>query len=125
MLREDSEGQRLSNEVNIVTDDSAAVLHSWKRIAKYLNRSVRTARRWEESENLPVHRHMHQQNPTVFAYVHEIDFWLKKRESTQFNTLDFDYNHNLIRNKQNPPLAQIKKTHPVNKLFSSIGYWFF
>lgn len=28
------------------------ILHSWKSIANYLNRSVRTVIRWEENENL-------------------------------------------------------------------------
>lgn len=125
MLLDDSGETYQVKDVNNALDSSGAVLHSWKSIAKYLNRSVRTARRWEESENLPVRRHMHQQNPTVFAYVHEIDFWLKQRESTQFNTLDFDYSSNLLRNKKIPSSVEIKKTNPVNKLFSSIGYWFF
>ena len=32
-------------------------LDSWKEIAAYLNRGVRTVRRWEREEGLPVHRH--------------------------------------------------------------------
>ncbi len=55
-------------------------LHSWKRIANYLNRSVRTARRWEEHENLPIRRHQHVKSPTVFAYAHELEQWLRGRE---------------------------------------------
>ena len=35
-------------------------LDSWKEIAAYLNRGVRTVRRWEEEEGLPVHRHVHR-----------------------------------------------------------------
>ena len=34
-------------------------LDSWKEIAAYLNRSERTVRRWEASEELPVHRLQH------------------------------------------------------------------
>jgi len=34
-------------------------LESWKEVAFYLNRSVRTVRRWEEKEGLPVHRLHH------------------------------------------------------------------
>ena len=34
-------------------------LDSWKEIAAYLNRSVRTVTRWEREESLPVHRHLH------------------------------------------------------------------
>ncbi len=61
------------------------VLHSWKRIANYLNRSVRTARRWEEFENLPVRRHKHLKSNTVFAYTGELDNWLQGREQPSPN----------------------------------------
>ena len=51
-------------------------LDSWKEIAAYLKRDARTVRRWEKSEGLPVHRHVHLKKPTVYAYeqeeVHEI-----------------------------------------------------
>jgi hypothetical protein len=54
-------------------------LESWKQIAAYLNRSERTVRRWEVAEGLPVHRHSHQKQDTVFAHVHEIDRWVGRR----------------------------------------------
>jgi hypothetical protein len=50
-------------------------LESWKQIAAYLERSERTVRRWEASEGLPVHRHEHERQDTVFAYPHEIEAW--------------------------------------------------
>jgi len=50
-------------------------LDSWKQIAAYLNRSVRTVRRWEREEGLPVHRHMHRALGSVFALRPEIDAW--------------------------------------------------
>lgn len=50
-------------------------LDSWKQIARYLNRSVRTVRRWERQEGLPIHRHMHQTLGSVFAIRSEIDAW--------------------------------------------------
>jgi DNA-binding transcriptional regulator YiaG len=31
-------------------------LDSWKEIARYLNRDVRTVQRWEETDGLPVYR---------------------------------------------------------------------
>ncbi len=54
-------------------------LESWKEIAAYLNRTVRTARRWEELEGLPVHRHGHEKQASVYAYREEIDKWLAER----------------------------------------------
>jgi putative lumazine-binding protein len=54
-------------------------LESWKQIAAYLNRSERTVRRWESCEGLPVRRHGHQKQDTVFARVDEIDRWIARR----------------------------------------------
>src|ERR1700704_197435 len=50
-------------------------LDSWKEIALYLNRDVRTVRRWEKNQGLPVRRHQHQKGASVFAYRSEIDVW--------------------------------------------------
>src|SRR6188768_2512106 len=54
-------------------------LDSWKEIAGYLNRSVRTVTRWEREESLPVHRHLHSKSGSVYAYKAELDDWWKKR----------------------------------------------
>lgn len=57
-------------------------LDSWKDIARYLDRSVKTVQRWEREEHLPVHRRRVPDGaPTrrsarqVFAYKAEIDGW--------------------------------------------------
>lgn len=50
-------------------------LDSWKEIALYLNRGVRTVRRWEKDEGLPVHRHVHRTQASVYAFKSEIDSW--------------------------------------------------
>jgi TolB-like protein len=54
-------------------------LESWKEIAAYLNRGVRTVRRWEAEEGLPVHRHVHRTLGSVYAYKSEIDTWRQTR----------------------------------------------
>ena len=51
-------------------------LDSWKEIAAYLNRDVRTVIRWEREKALPVHRVPGGRRKAVFAYKHEIDAWL-------------------------------------------------
>ena len=56
-------------------------LESWKEIAAYLSRGVRTVRRWEREEGLPVHRHVHRKLGTVYAYKSEIDAWRRTRGS--------------------------------------------
>src|SRR5262245_4272003 len=40
-------------------------LESWKEIAAYFRRTVRTVRRWE-GEGLPVHRHLHKRLGSVY-----------------------------------------------------------
>lgn len=50
-------------------------LESWKEIAAYLKRGVRTVRRWEREEGLPVHRHLHRSRATIYAHAAEIDVW--------------------------------------------------
>src|SRR5437870_3788687 len=54
-------------------------LDSWKEIAVYPRREVRTVQRWEKREGLPVHRQIHLKAGTIFASKHEIDTWLKIR----------------------------------------------
>ena len=55
-------------------------LDSWKGIAAYLDRGVRTVRRWEREESLPVHRHVHRALGSVYAYKSEIDAWRQTRK---------------------------------------------
>ncbi|HKO04390.1 MAG TPA: tetratricopeptide repeat protein [Candidatus Acidoferrales bacterium] len=55
-------------------------LDSWKEIASYLKREVRTAQRWEKSEGLPVRRHQHDKLSSVFAYRSELDAWWRERQ---------------------------------------------
>ena len=54
-------------------------LESWKEIAAYLKRDVRTLRRWEKNEGLPLHRHMHDKLATVYAFKGELDAWWANR----------------------------------------------
>lgn len=65
--------------------DRGTRLDSWKEIAAHLKRDRRTVQRWEASEGLPVHRHVHQSQATVFAYTEELDAWLAQRlDSPEF-----------------------------------------
>lgn len=55
-------------------------LDSWKEIAAFLHRQVRTVQRWEQSEGLPVRRHEHASKSSVYAYASELERWLKNRQ---------------------------------------------
>jgi len=55
-------------------------LDSWKKISAYLDKEVRTCRRWEKQLDLPVHRiDKNSHRSGVFAYKSEIDQWLRER----------------------------------------------
>lgn len=56
-------------------------LDSWKKIASYLRRDVSTVQRWERREGLPVHRHLHDKQGSVFAFRTELDTWWESRRS--------------------------------------------
>lgn len=57
-------------------------LDSWKAIASYLGRGVRTVQRWEREEGLPVHRLAHEKRGSVYADRQEIDAWWDSRRLT-------------------------------------------
>ena len=65
-------------------------LDSWKKIASYLKRDVSTVQRWERREGLPVHRHLHDKQGSVFAFRTELDVWWESRRSrlTQADTAE-------------------------------------
>jgi len=56
-------------------------LESWKEIAAYFNRGVRTVRRWEKEEGLPVRRQVHKKLSTVYAHKPELDAWREGRRA--------------------------------------------
>ena len=62
-------------------------LDSWKEIAAFMNRDVRTVQRWEKSEGLPVHRHLHEKAGSVYAYRAELQVWWRSAESKHSNSI--------------------------------------
>jgi Tol biopolymer transport system component len=56
-------------------------LDSWKKIASYLKRDVSTVQRWERREAMPVHRHLHDKQGSVFAFRSELDAWWESRRT--------------------------------------------
>ena len=55
-------------------------LDSWKDIATYLARDVRTVSRWEKIKGLPVHRIPGGQRHAVFAYREELEAWMNPQQ---------------------------------------------
>ena len=60
-------------------------LDSWKEISAYLKRDPRTLQRWEKTEGLPVHRHVHESQVSVYAYTSELNAWLASRTISNGN----------------------------------------
>jgi len=56
-------------------------LQSWKEIAGYLKRGVRTAQRWERAAGLPVRRPRPGDRSPVFAFPEELDAWMRSRRT--------------------------------------------
>lgn len=59
------------------------ILNSWKEIATYLGRGVRTVQRWESQLGLPVHRPAGKDHSAVLAFSSELDDWLNSRPVRQ------------------------------------------
>jgi TolB-like protein len=56
-------------------------LESWKKIAAYLKRDVRTVQRWEQTNGMPVHRHQRPNRPLPYAYKTELDAWWARSQT--------------------------------------------
>lgn len=56
-------------------------LDSWKEIAAFFRREVRTVQLWEKSEGLPVRRHHHRKLGSVYAYRRELEHWWATRSA--------------------------------------------
>jgi Tol biopolymer transport system component len=57
-------------------------LDSWKEIAAYLGRGIRTVQRWEREEGLPVHRLVHEKRGSIYARREELAAWWESRRLT-------------------------------------------
>ena len=53
------------------------ILNSWKEIASYLGRGVRTTQRYEEKLGLPIHRPAAKTRSAVVAFADELEGWLR------------------------------------------------
>ena len=57
---------------------NADVLNSWKEVASYLGRGVRTVQRWEQELSLPVRRPRGKSRSAIIALRSELDEWLQR-----------------------------------------------
>lgn len=62
---------------------TAPVLTSWKEIARYLGKGVRTVQRWEQDFGLPVRRPQGSDKKAVLARPSDLDAWIAIRCGTR------------------------------------------
>lgn len=62
-------------------DRASGLLSSWKEIAAFLNKSVRTVQRWEKELGLPLHRPVSANQRVVLAFEHELNRWVRTRSN--------------------------------------------
>ncbi len=74
-----TDSRQIKTDARSVLGPDRDRLDSWKEIAVYLRREVRTAQRWEKREGLPVHRQFHVKGGTVWAFKHDLDVWFNNR----------------------------------------------
>jgi hypothetical protein len=59
------------------------VLTSWKEIAAYLGKGVRTVQRWEKDFGLPIRRPQGSDKSAILARTRDLDAWVALRCSTR------------------------------------------
>jgi predicted DNA-binding transcriptional regulator AlpA len=62
------------------------VLTSWKEIASYLGKGVRTVQRWEKDFGLPIRRPIGSDKSAIIARTRDLDAWVALRCSTRSPT---------------------------------------
>ena len=56
-----------------------SILTSWKEIARYVGKSVRTVQRWERESGFPVRRAKPGRKSSLLALPREIDLWVQSQ----------------------------------------------
>ncbi len=80
-------------------------LDSWKEIATYLRREVRTVQRWEKSANLPVHRFQIEKQSAIYAYKSELDAWYNERRPHLESDSELEKKPTLFESLRQPWIA--------------------
>lgn len=76
-----SDLNRLRLVAHPAPDSHGSILSSWKEIANYLGKGVRTVQRWENELALPVHRPVPGSRRIVITTKEELAAWLVKQQT--------------------------------------------
>jgi hypothetical protein len=88
------------------------ILNSWKEIATYLGRGVRTVQRWERELRLPVRRIGKGKRSPVYSTAAELNFWM--------STVDFARSQRPQTHRDPIPLRTGRPIEDSRRLLSSV-----
>jgi hypothetical protein len=88
------------------------VLNSWKEIAAYLGRGVRTVQRWEQELALPVRRPRGKSRSAVIAFKSELDKWLHQAPAEQLSQNHEDEHEQAPRDASGKPARIVNGGRP-------------
>src|SRR5579859_1808506 len=71
---------RIKPDIMVVNTD---VLNSWKEVATYLGRGIRTVQRWERELGLPIRRPRGKLRSPIIAFRPELDRWLQSAPTAE------------------------------------------
>lgn len=91
--------------------ENPQMLNSWKEIASFLDRGVRTVQRWERDLRLPVHRIGAGKRSPVFASVHELKFWIATSGVNSNHTHPSNGPVLVVPNGKKPHINAIETSH--------------
>jgi hypothetical protein len=91
------------------------LLTSWKEIASYLGKGVRTVQRWEQQFGLPVRRPNRKAKGIVHATRQELDQWLAMQWSQRPEELDLTAVHRQT-NRVPQVLANIEQSAQLRQV---------
>jgi hypothetical protein len=94
----------------------AAILTSWKEIANYLGKGVRTVQRWEREMQLPVHRPDGARQGVVLAFPAELDHWTRRDWGTR---ADRSF-HGELKRAASTSAALLEQTTRLQKLTGTL-----
>src|SRR5262249_42226308 len=94
-------------------------LDTWKEIAGHLRRAVRTVQRWEQVEGLPIHRHQHDKQGSIYAFKSEIDAWWAARSAVLADDVDQTVDASEKAPLPAPPVPTVPETSPPRRRSST------
>jgi hypothetical protein len=109
------------NPQSAAAKSASTRLDSWKEIASYLKRDIRTVQRWEASEGLPIHRHQHRKQGAVYAYASELDAWWHNHDEEVQGSEASEESSPETGEKSATPYTNAENAHSFKLIFTKMS----